>query len=88
MNSNSFHDLINLDVVHYSFELACRITTMSDKTHATKLNHFIKLFSYSIQNRDNVNVIVKIVKSCKQLNRFIFDVKSSRSDLTEYFEKS
>ena len=52
MNSNSFHDFIGLDVVHYSFELACRVATVSDKTHATKLSHFIKLFSYPIQNRD------------------------------------
>ena len=26
---------------------------MSDKIHVTKLNHFIKLFLYSIQNRDS-----------------------------------
>ena len=44
MGSNPFHDLIDLDVVHYPFELACRVATMSDKTHATKLSHFIKLF--------------------------------------------
>ena len=54
MSSNSFHDLIGLDVVHYSFELACRIATVSDKTYATKLSHFIKLFLYSIQNRDSI----------------------------------
>ena len=52
MGSNSFHDLIGLDVVHYPFELACRVATVSDKTHATKLSHFIKLFPYPIQNRD------------------------------------
>ena len=53
MSSNSFHDLIDLDVVHYSFELARRIATMSDKIHAIKLSHFIKLFLYSIQNCDS-----------------------------------
>ena len=54
MSSNSFHDLINLDVVHYSFELTRRVTTINNKIHATKLNHFIKFFLYSIQNRDNI----------------------------------
>ena len=44
MDSNSFHDLIGPDVVHYSFGLACRVATVSDKTHATKLSHFIKFF--------------------------------------------
>ena len=54
MSSNSFYDFIDFDVVHYSFELARRIATMSDKIHATELNHFIKLFFYSIQNRDRL----------------------------------
>ena len=54
MGSNSFHDLIGLDVVHYPFELACRVATVSDKIHATKLSHFIKLFLYPIQNRDSI----------------------------------
>ena len=53
MSSNSFHDLIDLDVVHYPFELARRVATVSDKVHATELSHFIKLFPYPIQNRDN-----------------------------------
>ena len=48
MSSNSFHDFINLDVVHYFFELTRWVTTMSDKIHATELNHFIKFFFYSI----------------------------------------
>ena len=52
MSSNSFYDLINFDVVHYLFELARWVATMSDKVHATEFNHFIKLFLYSIQNRD------------------------------------
>ena len=55
MNSNSFHDLISFDVVHYFFELARRIATVSDKVHATELNHFIKLFFYPIQNRDIID---------------------------------
>ena len=53
MSSNPFHDLIGLDVVHYSFELTRRIATISDKIHATEFNHFIKLFFYPIQNRDS-----------------------------------
>ena len=53
MNSNLFHDFINLDVVHYLFELTRRITTINNKTHVIKFNRFIKLFFYSIQNRDN-----------------------------------
>ena len=56
MNSNLFHDLINLDVVYYPFKLARRIATMSDKIHATKLNYFIKFFFYSIQNRHNFSI--------------------------------
>ena len=72
MNSNSFHDLIDLDVVHYFFELACRITTMSDKTHATKLNHFIKLFSYPIQNRNSISFF-QVASSCEYfMNECIF----------------
>ena len=53
MNSKSFHDFINFDVVYYFFELTRRITTMNDKIHVIEFNHFIKLFFYSIQNRDN-----------------------------------
>ena len=53
MSSNSFHNLIDFDIVHYFFELTRRITTMNDKIHAIELNHFIKLFFYSIQNRDS-----------------------------------
>ena len=61
MNSNSFHDFINLDVVHYFFELARRIATMSDKVHAIELSHFIKLFFYSIQNRDTNKSFYRII---------------------------
>ena len=64
MSSNSFHDLIDLDVVHYPFELARRVTTVSDKVHATELSHFIKLFSYPIQNRDIRCVCINI--RCKR----------------------
>ena len=28
---------------------------LSDKIHVTELNHFIKLFFYSIQNRDSIS---------------------------------
>ena len=54
MSSNSFHDLIDLDIVHYFFELTRRIATVSDKIHAIEFSHFIKLFFYSIQNRDSI----------------------------------
>ena len=54
MSSNSFYDFINLDVVYYFFELTRRITTMNNKIYVIELNRFIKLFFYSIQNRDNI----------------------------------
>ena len=83
MSSNSFHDFIDLDVVHYSFELACRVATMNDKTHVTKLSHFIKLFFYSIQNRDknvmhtfkskNIFQKSRFVKKLQFLKRYEFD---------------
>ena len=54
MNSNSFYNFINFDVVYYFFELARRIATMSDKIHVIELSRFIKLFFYLIQNRDSI----------------------------------
>ena len=77
MSSNSFHDFINLDVVHYFFELARRITTMSDKIHVTELNHFIKLFSYSIQNRDSFQTFdIRLCMFLFSTNAQSFDVKN------------
>ena len=72
MSSNSFHDFISLNVVHYPFELARRIATVSDKVHVTEFNHFIKLFFYSIQNRDSI-FFFQVASFCEHfMNECIF----------------
>ena len=53
MSSNSFHNFINLDVIHYLIWLKRRITTINDKIYVIEFSHFIKFFFYLIQNRDN-----------------------------------
>ena len=74
MNSNSFHDFINFNIVYYFFELTRRITTINNKVYVINFNHFIKLFFYPIQNRDNF-FFFRIASFCEHfINKCIFRI--------------